>query len=405
MEETRAKIRSRYHRAYLTLKSGKKWLFDKSLAKVKSFVKFEKMSMEAYDERKPARLIQHRSYEYLYLLKKYMFPLSKALKNCTTKLDTGQPINTIFASGLNSKQLGERIHQMFTQFPNCVALCLDHSKWDGHFNKELMELAHNFWKTLINHLKRFVKMVITLLVMQKKNYATTQHLLNYIFDAIRCSGEWTTAIENSKVNYTILKAVFPSAWILVNGDDSIVFIDRSEFNKLNIADILQEFKIFGQETKLDRVATCMEEISFCQCSPINFGEYYKMVRDPIRAMSRAAYTSIEMTKDLLPRYLSGLGLCELSANSGVPILQSFALHLITKGDSSSPTTAVDRYPYAFEEDLRVIDVSYQTRHSFELAFGMSIPEQLEYERMFQHNVSSSYLEKFKHFHQAERVGW
>lgn len=400
ISNTRPKLRARYTRAYLNLKSGKVTSIDNAPAKVESFVKYEKMSEEAKEERKPARLIQHRSYEYLYLLKKYMLPIVKTIKQSDRLTIAGQKINTILGAGLNSKQMADRIHHLFERKTECVALCLDHSKWDGHFNEQLQNVAFDIWLGIL-HDSNYRRPLRWLLRNQRRNKCKSQSGLKYVVNNTRMSGEYTTSIENSIVNYMILQSVFPTAFIMVNGDDSIVFLSNAEY-KQTPSDLRTVFREFGQDTKIDRVARRLTDISFCQCSPLLINGELRMVRDPIRCMSRSGYTALNLVS--YDRYLCGLGLCELAANTGVPILQSFSLHLIQKGGATSPSTSVDRFPYALEEEIRIQPITSESRAEFENAFGISVAEQLAWEKQLQSSISADYLEKYKSFHRLNVLG-
>ena len=142
------------------------------------------------------------------------------------------------------------------------------------------------------------------------------------------SGEYTTSIENSLVNWWILQTLFPNASIVVNGDDSLVFLDRHEFDKIDMKTILSEFSKFGQETKLDRISTVIEEIDFCQCSPVLIDGRYRLIRKPWRVLGRTQLSSYDLTSKNIDKYLAGIGICEMTQNCGAPILQQFCLKII-----------------------------------------------------------------------------
>jgi hypothetical protein len=307
---------------------------------------------------------------------------------------SGQTLREILASGHTSESLASTIVTLMSRHKDPVAICLDHSRWDGHFNQELMSEAHNMWKIMSHN----DHLLTELLKQQNFNKGVTQSGLRYKVTATRMSGEYTTSIENSLVNYAILQAVFPTGSVLVNGDDSVIFIDGKDLPNLdNLANIFLEF---GQQTKIEKIADIIEHIEFCQCSPIYVDGQYKMVRKPDRVLSRSQYTSVEVRNEqFLNRYLTANGLCELSLNSGVPVLQQFSLKLMELGQYQKPTTTYDRVKQFMNTDeLKVTPISIETRRSFELAFDIPINEQLSIEQEINAKCNVEFINKYKRFH-------
>lgn len=394
MSNTRPKLRKRYLRAYNNLFSGTKNIFD-NIAKLETFIKWEKMDTVKVDERKPARLIQHRSYEYLYLLKATMLPLKHMLYECEEEF-MGQSVASIFGSGLDSEGLADAICEHFNHYSDTVALCFDHSKWDGHYSLDLMNVIHPLWISLSNR----SSLLRLLLRSQRYNRGQTQHGLRYRSVGTRASGEWSTSLENSVCNFLLLKTVFPNARVCVNGDDSIVFVRKADYENCNFTQITEQFRDLGQETKLDAVAFEIEQISFCQCKPVYINGRYRMVRDPIRTISRCSYTGLDV-ENCLDRYLAGLGLCELAANPGVPILQEFALKLIEQSNFASPTTAARQHNLDEFKPSQYCPVTHDNRANFEKAFGFSTAEQIELEKAFSTAKTDQlfkYIDRYKYFH-------
>lgn len=394
MMNTRQKLRKRYRKAYDNLFLGTKNIFD-NIAKLETFIKWEKMDTVKVEERKPARLIQHRSYEYLYLLKATMLPLKHMLYECEEEF-MGQSVASIFGSGLDSEGLADVIREHFDHFSDTIALCFDHSKWDGHYSLDLMDVIHPLWIKLSDR----SSLLRLLLRSQRYNRGQTQHGLKYRSVGTRASGEWSTSLENSVCNFLLLKTVFPNSRVCVNGDDSIVFVRREVYEKCDFTQITEYFRDLGQETKLDAVAFEIEQISFCQCKPICINGKYRMVRDPIRTISRSSYTGLNV-ENCLDRYLAGLGLCELAANPGVPILQEFALKLIERSNFASPTTAARQHNLIDPKPSQYRPVTQENRANFEKAFGFSSAEQIELEQVFSTAKTSrlfEYIDRYKYFH-------
>lgn len=382
MHNTRLKIRGRYDRAYRNLSNGMMYSLG-TMSKIQTFIKFEKMPIEKLEERKPARLIQHRSYEYLYLMKSVFGPLSEHIKKSEVIINnSGQQLKEIFGVGLTNQETANRIHSLFLRHKDCVVLCLDHSKWDGHFNEVLMSNMHDFWDTVTKNNRSLNKLVKRLLTLQRVNNGRTKGGIRYRTPFARMSGEYTTSIENSLANYFLLQTTFPNASILVCGDDSLIFLDRKDFEGITESWIKEQMALFGQDTKVDRIAYTMEEIDFCQCSPIEKEQgSYVMVRKPERLLSRIQYTDYKVNEQNIKKFRNGLALCELANCSGIPILQQFCKHIIENNNFSGPSEqAKPLYDMVNEQRLHLEEVKDLTRVSFEKAFGISVQQQLDVER-------------------------
>lgn len=397
MKNTRTELKSRYQRAKEALNKG----YHASLhimAGVKAFIKFEKMGQDKIEEGKPARLIQHRSYEYLYLLKSLLGPAADALKKSETKISKTQCIKDIFGVGLPNETLAGRIVETYSKHNDCVVLCLDHSKWDGHYSLEIMKVLHEFWLSIVDAKNK--SLLKKLLSLQEINRGKSQCGLKFKTFATRMSGEYTTSVENTLANYFILKSVFPDSSIIACGDDSLVFLDRKIFNELDLSTLSQKFSHFGQDTKLDRIAHEIEQIDFCQCSPVLVDGKYRMVRKVDRLIGRIQYTNYDLNETKLSKYIAGLGLCELANHPGVPIIQELCLTLLNKSGYKSPLRlAIDREGMVSESTAAYKTITMETRASFERAFGITPFEQIMIEKSFGANYSEQAKQFIKKNHE------
>lgn len=393
MESTRPKLRGRYRRAYENLKSGLAGVFS-AIHKVQSFVKFEKADLDKVTENsKAARLIQHRSYEYCYLLKAHILPISKHYKT-NDSLFHGQVISTFYAAGQNSFQVAESLKAMWDEFEDPVAVCLDCKAWDGHVNQLQREQSDKFWNTTSGG----NKLLKRLLERQSRNEASTTNLLKYVIWYVRCSGDFHTSDENSNINIIIIRTAFGEVKIRtkVMGDDSVVILESRDCNKALLDNVVQAFRDIGHDVKVDKICYNFQEIEFCQSSPIRVAGKWRMVRAPLRAISRARYTDFDWPN--LQRYLTSLGLCELACNSGVPVLQQFAIYLLSKGAYQRPVAKVDREHAAVEDAISIRPITATARMDFEIAFNMSVAQQIAYEQLFAAKANFEFIERYKCFH-------
>lgn len=180
MAHTRAFVRKRYIRAAQNI-VDRRFDLDHALTKVTAFVKYEKNHIIKID--KPARLVQYRTFEYCYLLKSFILNHPLAVKSGNLSWN-GQNTTTIFAKMHNSMGIARILQENWNSFMNPVAICLDHSKFDGHYNRALLDLEHFYWLSLgnNNHLLRL------LLKKQLHNRGRTMNGIRYESHATRCSG-------------------------------------------------------------------------------------------------------------------------------------------------------------------------------------------------------------------------
>jgi hypothetical protein len=410
MDNTRPSIKKRYERAFRRLKDDRLDL-NKGMATIKSFIKWEKTSEEKALE-KPGRMIQYRSYEYLYLLKSFILAYGLKVKSSEAAIK-GQKIKTIFTKLYDIPTQTNVIKESWDSFKNPVALCLDHSKFDGHYDRWLLQLEHSFWMRIFDRNPVLEK----ILRMQMHNRGFTQCGIKYKYVGKRSSGEFTTSDGNSLLNYCMLATWLESHGITdyrihVNGDDSIVIIsmdDLKKFPKDFGLGTIHFFADFNMQTELGVIAYDFREISYCQCQPIRVnreGELtWLLVKDPIRAMSRSCYCDSKFMP-CINRYKAGTALCELACNAGVPILQSWSLWNLACTKFEKPLGTVDKIPASLysKSDLKIEKISDATREDFEVAFGITKLDQLAYETSLTGNSIlnthqyTKYLQRYHNFH-------
>jgi hypothetical protein len=285
-------------------------------------------------------------------------------------------VSTIFTKLYDNYGVAEALRKNWDEFTDPVAVCLDQSKFDGHYITELLKIEHGYWKSISNS-----KVLRLLLSLQIKQKGKTACGLRYKTVGHRMSGEYTTSSGNSVTNYSMLaqfcKACgFNKFRISVNGDDSVLFIESSELHKMISLDY---FLGFNMETECDRIVSDFQKISYCQASPVRVmtdqGLRWYMTKEPARSISRLCFTDIQHLPSL-DRFLAGIGLCELAIASGIPVMQSIATSIIMQSNLNSPLASIDRIPAAKSGNkVAIRPISDITRSDYDIAFGISIPEQ------------------------------
>lgn len=395
---SRPSVRGRYKRAYRDL-VYKRLYIDDVFSKSTAFVKFEKIPMTKYEEGKSPRLIQYRSFEYLLLLKSCLKPFSDAIKegNVVNPVN-GQNMSSIFTKTMTPRQIAVAMKESWDSFAHPVGVCLDHSKFDGHYDELLLESEHAMWLHMFNN-KKLLK---RLLNCQINNKGRTQNKLTYFVKGTRLSGEFTTSDGNTTTNINMIEQWLGDSEITnyrlhVNGDDSVVIIDIADLDKLLP---LTYFNNFNMETELEGLAYDFRQITYCQSSPIRIQGEWLMVKNPKRTLSRISYADSKYV-NCRERYLLGTNLCELAVSSGVPMIQSFCLRNLS--NKARPLGSVDKTPakIASQESLMVRPINDQTRDDFHVAFGISKVNQILFETWMAGETNELALiniERYKNFH-------
>lgn len=163
----------------------------------------------------------------------------------------------------------------------------------------------------------------------------------------------------------------------MDGDDSVLIIERSDLRVLDLAFIKQ----CGMRAKVEYADT-FEQIEFCQTRPVFDGVAWRMVRNPRRVLSRTPWVVKRNHLAVVGRYLKSLGMCELALSVGMPVTQSLALKLIKRGSGAYMVTELHHSAmreYVQPKYAKARHVSLECRESYERAWGITIGEQLELE--------------------------
>lgn len=184
-----------------------------------------------------------------------------------------------------------------------------------------------------------------------------------------------------------------------------MIIERKDLNLLGLEgkDKVDFFLRFNFTTKIDRIVDIFQQLTYCQSSPLYINDKWTMVKDPYRTMSRICYCG-EQYSQCLDRYVTGVGLCELAISSQIPIVRNFVIMLMSKY-LAKPLGSVDKMPARLSGNVVIDlnDIATSTRAQFELAFGISIHQQLVLESELAGQTTNSpqlfeTLEKYKSFH-------
>lgn len=266
-----------------------------------------------------------------------------------------------------------------------IVVSLDASRFDAHV-VDMLAVEHliykRYWKS--PQLQR-------LLDWQVKNKGRTSCGIKYSLIGSRMSGDMNTALGNCLISIIMLATIMKylkistNEWdMLCDGDDVLLFLEAK--HKHLIQSLPDYYLQFGFKMKIENITTNYNKIRFCQTFPIETIMGAKMVSDPTRTMSRSLVGVKHWSENkFVPKYLALIGLCELALNMGVPVLQEFALTILSWGSHLPKNIQMTgRTIKALREErhhyIQPLDITIQARLDFEQATGICIEEQYAMEQ-------------------------
>lgn len=350
---------------------------EKRDSRLRMFLKDDKYTNT---EPKAPRCIQYRDKRYALTLARYTYPIEDALY---LQEDRGV---LSYSKKLDGLALGTNLRLAWDSFIQPVALLLDHSAFDAHWNEYLQHCAVKFNSRCFVRCGKSEE-VKRLLSWQSHNVGSTKNGTRYATTYTRMSGDQNTGLDNSKGNLSMIRLALElhgiDGIIVVNGDDSVVVMDQSEIPKTH--GLIDTFARMGQKTKLEW-AYEFEHVEFCQTRPVWTQKGWRMCRNPIRVLTRMRYTVKHMTKRIHLPYIKAICQAESAVNQDLPVMGPLSA-------AWASSLNVRRYRGALDQDwlLKIYKkdrlttyqstVDYESRISFESAWGISIPEQIAMESL------------------------
>lgn len=366
-----------------------------------AFVKPERF--DGYEKRDPdPRAIQFRGPKFCVELASYLHPIEQQLY--ITKFGSaGVPPSRNIAKGLNQQDRAMLLRAKLANFDSPVVLSLDASRFDKHVSQELLVVEHGVYKAC-NRSRRFA----ALLALQLVNKVFSKLGFKYTARGRRMSGDMNTALGNCVLMLVMIVAYLTLIRLgkfdtLDDGDDCLLIIEERDLELVS-STIFAEFLNFGMEMKVEGVSRSLASVVFCRSSPVEYAPgLWKFVRNYRDVVSKAL-TGIRHwdNRKYRDRVIKAIGTCELALNSGVPVLQAFALALLrnTEGEAFDSKYLPNGLRIRFDRELRAhsvkpLPIQECGRESFETAFGVPFARQIELEAYFDTLV----------FSKAEIVFW
>lgn len=337
---------------------------------VKMFVKPDRYPLDDCSDKDP-RAIQYRDPVFNLNMSKYI----KAFEHhYYRELTMGGASQTrVIAKGLNPYDRAAVLLEKERAFDNPVFVLVDHSRFDSTINVHHLRTTHKKYQKSFQ--SRYLQGFLT---SQLKNTCYSFGGIKYRTTGTRMSGDPDTGCGNTVVNLDCLWGFLKLSGvtkydIFVDGDDSIIFIEQHDLPLLNFS----LFRQLGFDTKYE-IVDDIRKAEFCQSRLVRAHKPV-MVRNPIRAMSHAQYSKKKKPLHVYQQWLAAVGECELASNQGVPILQAFGQQL----------SSISKTKYWEDKELwRMANlpayearrITPQARLDFEVAWGVSIQIQLDFER-------------------------
>jgi len=350
---------------------------------LRAFLKAEKLASPG--SQKP-RMIFPRSPRFNLVLASWLKPFEHWLWGRLTASRLFGGSNTrVVAKGLSPRSRANLIVRKFNQFTDCVVFEADGKAFEAHVSSLQLQLEHAVYLAAFHGDKGLQRV----LSRQLSLVGVTSGGLKFRRKGGRASGDFNTGMGNSLI---MLAAVIAGLKdmpfdVLVDGDNALVFMSSSSYARIGdfSARVLREC---GHELALERPVRHLEGVRFGRSAAIFLGPGlgWTMVRDWRSVLSGALCSHRWLSEPKFGRrWLAGVVRCELSLARGVPVLQEFAARFLDALEDVKIAPAEVYTDYfvvggwlAGKE--AVIPVSLEARLSFELAFGLSLEDQMRIER-------------------------
>lgn len=359
--------------------------------KLKCFCKREPHDMGAKANPIP-RAIQYPKDVYWVALARYLRPVEHVLYRKPIKRPGQADLECPLVKGMNMSERGVLIARLMKRYGWCANI--DASRFDAHVTKGQKCAERRVYNLVLKLAPDERRELNRLLKEQHSWRGKTFTGTRYRTDGQRASGVFNTGLGNSIITLLILAQTLKGLDVqfVIDGDDALVFAHPEE-GQAALDLIKRGFASVGHKIKIERVATRIEEITFCQTQPVEVDGHFRMVRDYVRVFSRQL-ASVKLVQQgrQRERLLATIGLGEAIAHANVPIMRAWA-RCVLRAAHGAPAFGVDwlmKSHYQLWVLLRrnwhdvMVDetgdcVADRTRISFAAAFGVSPAEQVRLE--------------------------
>lgn len=373
--------REMYARAVARLNQGWSWSDVDRWSRVRAFIKHEKLPVVA-GKRVVPRIIQPRSPEYNVLVGCYLKAAEHRIYDTLQSL-FGETVRVV-GKGVNVIDLAADLRHKWDSFTRPVAVGLDHSRYDQHISRAILEWEHRVYrhmyhdKILAGLLKRQLRTKGTILV--------NDGCLSFTTEGGRCSGDINTGLGNTLMmatmvhQYLLLHGLQYRVKVIFNGDDSLIFCEESDLHLLD--GLPAYFTELGFILKVENPEYTFEKVSFCQMQPVMADGVWKMVRSFPLAVNKDVVTTFRLTRDNYLDYMATVGQCGLALSTGVPVYQAYYSWMSALGQNDPEKFVVNHAIWARGLVAHTAPVTEEARVSFFKAFGVHPHHQLAIEEAY-----------------------
>lgn len=372
------------------------------IAYLKYFLKYETYDFALKPDAKP-RGINPRSDEFLVDYGRRIKAIEKNIYRCLEKMFG----HDIIFKGKNQAKRGALMEKYWSHFKNPVAIAFDASAFEASVSVPALKLSHRVYNCFIRSDREFVQLQKATLYNKGSGH-TPDGKVKFSLKGKRASGDPDTAAGNCIISAYMLWEFMEKHGLsradiraMVDGDDVVAIVEEE-----NLHYFLDNGKDFylerGFRMIFEKPVREMEQISFCQSSPVWTPDGYVMVRNPRACLAKDSISrkSLESKKDYT-RWIASVGECGLSCAGGIPVLQEFYQQLVRNSEGAKPftnETLLDDYRSFKVQGMgrKYIPIHPRTRYSFSIAFGIYPDEQIAIENYYmrlvmKHGLNSNLL--------------
>lgn len=374
--------RTLYANCAKRLEQGWSWRDVSNWCKYRAFIKHEKLPI-VEGKRLVPRLIQPRSPEYNVLVGRYIKAAEKPIYHTLTSI--AADVSPVVGKGMDAFDLADCCKAKWDRFVQPVCVGFDQSRFDQHISRAALEFEHR-WYTTLFHSKELSRL-LSYQLTSSGTVICNDGAVKYKTEGGRGSGDMNTGLGNTILQFSLMFSYVHRVGLqgrvsyLVNGDDSLLILERDDVVKL---DGFAGFcEALGFVLKVEAPVTVFERISFCQMQPVWNGERYVFCRAFPTAFNKDVHTTFALTRENYIGYYAAVGECGLAIAHGIPVFQAFYQWLSSFGTPLALDYELGgMYHWRGGSVARITDVAEESRFSFYLAFGVLPEHQIAIENGF-----------------------
>lgn len=258
-------------------------------ARIKAFVKFEKLNFTSKTDPAP-RVIQPRSPVYNIALGRFTRRIESDMYEALGS-EWGEG-DQVVMKGMTVEEVASVLRKKWLKFKSPVAVGLDASRFDQHVSRAALKWEHSIYLRIFDNNPELYQLLKYQL--NNKGYAYLDgHKVSYESCGTRASGDMNTSLGNCIIMCSLAREYLREKGIVAefvnNGDDCLVFMEKSDLHK--VSDLSDWFLNFGFEMEVEKPVYTFEQCVFCQSQPVlvdSVNDVYVMVRQPTAAMGKDA---------------------------------------------------------------------------------------------------------------------